>query len=206
MFVRPRPCGRLLVVEDDEPMRLLIAASLEDSGFVVATASSGEAALQHIRTKPVDVVLLDVHLPGISGYEVCYQIRQQFAASIGILFVSGERTEPFDRVAGLLIGGDDYLSKPFAPDELIERTRRLIRSELHGCSRKNGLTGREAQVLRLLAEGLTQAKIADRLVISPNTVETHIEHILTKLDVHSRAEAIAAAYRHNLLDAADLPT
>jgi DNA-binding NarL/FixJ family response regulator len=179
-------------------------AALGLGGFTVTTAATGEEGLELAATIDPDIVVLDVHLPGISGYAVCAELRRRVGETIAILFVSGERTEPFDRVAGLLIGADDYLTKPFAPDELVERVRLLLRR----AHKVNGaralvsapLTPRESDVLRMLAEGLDQGAVAGRLVISAKTVETHIEHILTKLGVHSRAQAVALAYREDLLN------
>ena len=104
-----------------------------------------------------------------------------------------------DRIAGLLIGADDYLVKPIAPDELLIRIRALVGRA--PAAARNGLTPREQEVLTLLADGLSQAAIAGVLVIAPKTVATHIERILEKLGVHSRAEAVAAAYRHALVRA-----
>jgi DNA-binding NarL/FixJ family response regulator len=206
MSSRPRPCGQVLVIDDDEGMRDLMVAVLGLGGLTVTTAATGEQGLELAAATDPHVVLLDVHLPGISGYAVCHELRKRAGDTIGILFVSGERTESFDRVAGLLIGGDDYLTKPFAPDELLERTRRLLRRLGTGTGNGNGargvsshLTPRELEVLRTLAEGLAQDGIAERLVISTKTVETHIEHILAKLGVHSRAQAVALAYREDLL-------
>jgi DNA-binding NarL/FixJ family response regulator len=121
--------------------------------------------------------------------------------------VSGERTESADRIAGLLVGGDDYMVKPFDPDELMARVRRLIEkaAAMRRPSSSPGiadLTSREIEVLRLLAEGLDQRAIAARLVISPTTVATHIQRILTKLDVRSRTHAVAPAYCEHLLEPA----
>jgi DNA-binding NarL/FixJ family response regulator len=129
---------------------------------------------------------------------VCRRLRAAFGDALGVLFISGERVEPMDRVAGLLLGGDDYLVKPFAPDELLVRLQHVLqRVPVRGVAPV--LTRRELQVLRLLAEGRRQADIANELVISPRTVGTHIEHILGKLGVHSRAEAVAIAYRDRLI-------
>jgi DNA-binding NarL/FixJ family response regulator len=204
MSNRARPCGRVLVIDDDKCMRQVMDAALGLGGFTVTTAATGEEGLELAATIDPDVVVLDVHLPGISGYAVCAELRRRVGEAIAILFVSGERTEPFDRVAGLLIGGDDYLTKPFAPDELLERVRLLLR-RVHKVNGARALvsaplTPRESDVLRMLAEGLDQSAVAGRLVISPRTVETHIEHILTKLGVHSRAQAVALAYREDLLN------
>lgn len=117
-----------------------------------------------------------------------------------MLFVSGERTEPVDRVAGLLIGADDYLVKPFAPDELLARAGALLRRrEQPASGHAPVLTPREREVLDLLARGLANHEIAEQLVISPKTVGTHVEHIYGKLGVRSRVEALTAGYRLELL-------
>ncbi|MGZ8696170.1 MAG: response regulator transcription factor [Gaiellaceae bacterium] len=173
-----------------------MSALLEEAGFVVLAARTGEEGLALARSGSPRAAVVDVCLPGLSGYEVCRVLKEEKAA-LPVLFVSGERTESFDRVAGLLIGADDYLVKPFAPDELLARLRAFLRrageDELHNSHR------REAEVLRCLGEGLGPLLIAERLVISPKTVGTHIEHIYEKLGVHSRAQALTAAYGLRLL-------
>jgi DNA-binding NarL/FixJ family response regulator len=120
---------------------------------------------------------------------------------VPIVFMSGERTESFDRAAGLMLGADDYLMKPFLNEELLARVRGLLRRTIPSPRfLADNLTARELEVLRLLAGGLTQADIASQLLISGKTVGTHIEHILMKLDVPSRAQAVAVAYRENLVE------
>lgn len=190
----------ILVVDDDERMRALLTEVFGAAGFSTTTAASGEEALELAVSGETALVVLDVSLPGCSGYEVCRQLRETFGDAIGIVFLSGERTESLDRVAGLLLGADDYVAKPFAPDELVARVRSVLRrgsSEVP--ERMSKLTLRELQVLRLLAVGQAQGEIASELVISPKTVGTHIEHILQKLDLHSRAQAVALAYQEDLL-------
>src|SRR5262245_23877237 len=95
-----------------------------------------------------ELVVLDVQLPEMSGYEICRELREEFGEGLPILFVSGFRTEALDRVAGLLVGADDYLVKPFAPDELIGRVRALTRRGRAGISNGStwGLTRREDEV------------------------------------------------------------
>lgn len=103
-------------------------------------------------------------------------------------------------MAGLLIGADDYLAMPFDSGELLARARRLLaRAPSPVPSIDVPLTGREQQVLQLLADGLSQDEIAKELFISPKTVGTHIQRILAKLGVHSRTEAVALAFRHGLV-------
>jgi DNA-binding NarL/FixJ family response regulator len=100
-----------------------------------------------------------------------------------------------------LLGADDYLVKPFEIDELLALMLRRRRRVADGPTSSGGaeLTRRQLEVLRLLAEGLDQTEIGARLVISPKTVGAHIEHIFVKLGVHSRAEAVAFAYRLKLV-------
>ena len=140
--------------------------------------------------------LIGIPLGVLCGYEVCRALKSARGSSMSVMFLSGERTESFDRVAGLLVGADDYLVKPYAADELLVRIRRLdARARPLAAGAREKLTRRESGVLRLLAQGLTQDEIAARLEISPKTVSTHIEHVLQKLGVHSRAQAVALAFR-----------
>ena len=148
------------------------------------------------------MVVLEVSLPGICGYEVCRALKEDFGEDIAIVFVSATRKEPQDRVGGLLLGADDYLAKPFAGDELAARVRRLGERAVGALDTKvtSILTPREREVFALLAQGQDQGEIASGLFISPKTVGAHIEHILGKLGVRSRAQAVALAYRRNLVD------
>jgi len=194
----------ILIVDDVASYRELVATLLTQAGFDVQEASSAEEAFELANGEPPALVLLDVVLPEMSGYELCRTLRDRFGETLPIIFVSGTRTDPLDSVAGLLVGADDYILKPFVPEELIARVRRALTrsaelSRTNG-SATNGLTPREREVLSLLAEGLTQNEIADRLVISSKTVATHLQRMLGKLGVHSRAEAVARAYRLGLVD------
>lgn len=206
-------CGSILIVDDDESFRELVVLLLERAGYGAAQAASGEEALAAVNRERPAAVLLDVQLDGMSGYALCRELRDQFGEQLPIIFLSGARIEPSDRVAGLLIGADDYMTKPLDPDELVARVRRaLTRSEAAERS-SNGrpteaasrLTPRERDVLRLLAEGLGTAAVAERLYISPKTVGTHVQRILAKLDIHSRAEAVAFAYREGLVEDVSAP-
>jgi DNA-binding NarL/FixJ family response regulator len=196
----------VLVVDDDDAHRELVSTVLGRAGFATLGAADGEEAMTLARRELPSVVILDVRLPDISGYEICRRLRDEFGDRVAIVFLSGERTEGFDLAAGLLVGADDYLVKPFSTDELLARVRvRLPRSE-ELPEESVDLTARELQVLRLLSEGLSQKEIATALVISPKTVAAHIQHILVKLGVHSRAQAVAHAYRSGLLNGRESST
>jgi DNA-binding NarL/FixJ family response regulator len=190
----------ILVVDDDAGIRSLICEVLSQGGFATRAVETGEAALAAAREQAPQVVVLDVVLPGLSGYEVCRALVDEFGSAVQVMFISGEQTRPLDRVAGLLIGAEDYLAKPFAPDELLARVRSLVRrAQPTEAQRKSDLTHRELEVLGLLAQGLGQAEIASKLVLSPKTVSNHIQHTMTKLGVHSRSQAVAQGYRHRLV-------
>ena len=147
-----------------------------------------------------------MHLPAFSGYEICRSLREEHGQEIGIIFLSGSKTDSIDRATGLGLGADDYVLKPFEPDELVARVRAVLRRvERHSPSLSPAsreafhLTPRELEILGLLADGLQQDQIAERLVIAPKTVATHIERILGKLGVQSRAQAVAMAFREELV-------
>jgi len=194
----------IMIVDYDVPSRALVRELLQGEGYSTLEVASGEEALISAKQRPPALVLIDVELPGISGYDVCRQLRERFGQRLPIIFVSGTRTEAMDRVVGLLVGADDYVVKPFAPDELVARVwRALVRvaetSPNGGASLAAQLTPREVEILGLLAQGLTPKAIATELFISRKTVATHIQRILTKLDVHSQAEAVSLAWQHGLV-------
>jgi DNA-binding response OmpR family regulator len=115
---------RILAVEDDERIRTAVKLALEDEGWNVAEAGTGEDALAQFQQEPADVVLIDIMLPGIDGFEVCRSIRR--TSDVPIVMVTA-RADTHDVVAGLEAGADDYLTKPFAPKELSARIRALLR-------------------------------------------------------------------------------
>ena len=115
---------RILTVEDDERIRTAVKMALEDEGWVVDESDTGEDALERFTADPADVVLIDIMLPGIDGFEVCRSIRR--ACDVPIVMVTA-RADTHDVVAGLEAGADDYLTKPFAPKELSARIRALLR-------------------------------------------------------------------------------
>jgi DNA-binding response OmpR family regulator len=115
---------RILAVEDDERIRTAVKMALEDEGWQVEEAETGEAALEAFNRRPSDVVLIDIMLPGLDGFEVCRSVRR--TSDVPIVMVTA-RADTHDVVAGLEAGADDYLTKPFAPKELSARIRALMR-------------------------------------------------------------------------------
>lgn len=115
---------RILTVEDDERIRTAVRLALEDEGWTVLEAEHGEEALATFAQNPTDVVLIDIMLPDIDGFEVCRAIRR--TSDVPIVMVTA-RDDTHDVVAGLEAGADDYLTKPFAPKELSARIRALLR-------------------------------------------------------------------------------
>jgi DNA-binding response OmpR family regulator len=117
----------VLIAEDDEQLRALLAELLLRSGHDVREAGDGEAAVAAALLERPSVVVLDVGLPLLSGYDVCGRLREAYGETVGVIFISGEQTESYDRVAAFLLGADDFLVKPFAEDELLVRVRSLMR-------------------------------------------------------------------------------
>ena len=115
---------RILSVEDDERIRQAVKLALEDEGWIVDEAESGEVAIDIFQRHPSDVVLIDIMLPGIDGFELCRTIRR--ASDVPVVMVTA-RNDTHDIVAGLEAGADDYLPRPFAPKELSARIRALLR-------------------------------------------------------------------------------
>jgi two-component system alkaline phosphatase synthesis response regulator PhoP len=121
----------ILVVEDDAPLRDTLAYNLRAEGYQVLTASDGVTALELARQKPVSLVLLDLMLPRLHGLEVCRQLRSKpETADIAILMLTA-RVEEMDKVVGLELGADDYVTKPYAWNELRARIRALLRRGGH---------------------------------------------------------------------------
>jgi DNA-binding NarL/FixJ family response regulator len=191
-------CGTVLIAEDDDAVLELVRVALSEAGYETCAAGSGDEAIALASEHAIGAAVLDVNLPGRSGYEVCRELRRLYGATIPIVFISGDRTEPYDRIGGLLLGADDYLVKPFDPGDLLTSLSGVVfrAQEVTG---RRPLTPRELEILTLLAEGFIQREIAEQLEISSKTVATHIERILGKLGVRSRAQAVALAYRETLV-------
>ena len=220
-------CGTILIVDHDEKSRSAAVRVAVRLGYDASPAENAELVLERLSDERPALAIVEVELPGtMSGLELLDELHERFDDDLPVILVSAKRTAPLDRVAGLLLGADDYVLKPFDAGELMARVRRSLRRgasngafAANGAASANGgnqngevcLSPREREILTLLTQGKTQKQIAADLVISPKTVATHIQHLLGKLGVNSRAQAVAAAYRRGLvngdvtLHALDLP-
>jgi DNA-binding response OmpR family regulator len=198
----------VMVVEDEPNIGALVRTYLERSGYAVVWVRSGEAALTELRRHPIELVVLDIGLPGIDGFEVCRRI----AGAVPLIMLTA-RDEERDRVAGLEVGADDYVAKPFSPRELTARVKAVLRragrasaaedlTELGPLVVARGarevrvndveiqLTQREFDLLEYLVRHAGQVVTRDQLLesvwgfVSPGetrTVEVHVASLRKKL-------------------------
>jgi two-component system nitrate/nitrite response regulator NarL len=198
-------CGVIAVVDDDGTIRTNAAGITARLGYELVAVDTAENLFDELRERPALAIVAVELRGGASGLELMQELHERYGNELPVLLVSAERTAVLDRVAGLMLGADDYLVKPVDAGELGARVRRSLRRS--GWTAQNGtarpsqvrLSPREREVLALLADGQTQAQIASALVLSPKTVSTHIQHLLAKLGVHSRAQAVAAAFKLGLV-------
>jgi DNA-binding response OmpR family regulator len=198
----------VMVVEDEANIGALVRSYLQSSGYEVLWVRSGEDALAELRRHPVKLVVLDIGLPGIDGFEVCRRI----SGAVPVIMLTA-RDEVPDRVAGLEVGADDYVTKPFSPRELAARVKAVLRRagsagspadvitlgaltvapgarEVRLDGREIDLTQREFDLLEYLVRNAGQVVTRDRLLesvwgfISPGetrTIEVHVAQLRKKL-------------------------
>jgi len=118
---------RVLVIEDDKDIIELVKYNLEKDGYQVLTSGDGAAGLAQIRRTPPDLLLLDLMLPKLSGLDICREVRKDAALNRLPILILTARGEEADRVVGLELGADDYVTKPFSPRELVARVKALLR-------------------------------------------------------------------------------
>jgi DNA-binding NarL/FixJ family response regulator len=195
---------RLLVVDDEPNLLRAVAAVLRGEGFEVSTARSGREALVAVAQSQPDLIVSDVRMPGMDGFELARKLRSapNFALLPIIFLTAKDETE--DRIEGFQAGVDVYLTKPFEPNELIaviknilrrvERTHstiaRLVGNEQPETVfvRDEELTEAEWRVAREVARGLSNKEIASELDLSIRTVENHVSRILAKKNFSNRVE------------------
>src|SRR5437588_11119888 len=126
--------ARILVVEDDQDIAQLVARYLDKAGYSAEIVASGRDALRRIGAQAPDLVVLDLMLPHVDGLEICRAVRtSDKTSSIPIIMLTA-RAEESDRIVGLELGADDYLTKPFSPNELVARVRALLRRAQRGAA------------------------------------------------------------------------
>lgn len=200
--------GTIVVVDHDDATRLSAVQVAVRLGCQVCAVENAQLLFERLDDHDPILAIVEVELPGhVSGLEVLRDLHERFGDGFPVILLSAKRTTALDHTTGLMLGADDYLAKPFDPGELLARVRRSLRrsgTNGNGNGKKSSgvnLSPREREILALLAEGRSQKQIAAALLISSKTVATHIQHLLSKLDVHSRAEAVAAAYQRGLVEA-----
>lgn len=166
---------RILVVDDDPPSVKMISFLLREEGYEVVSADNGESALELLDREAPDLVVLDVMMPHLDGFEVCRRIRQK--QDVPVIFLSA-KGETVDKVAGLELGADDYLAKPFEPSELLARVKAVTR-------RAAAAAGEESQTLLTVADltvdPLTnQASFADGSTVELTPIEFRLLHCLMR--------------------------
>lgn len=196
---------RLLIVDDEPNLLRAVAACLKAENYEVSTARSGREALVHLAETVPDLIVSDIRMPGMDGYQLVRQLRgSPRTALVPIIFLTA-KDETTDRIEGFRAGIDAYLTKPFEPEELIavvngilnrvERTHSQI-ARLVGVAdqdapftfRDEELTDAENRVALAVSRGLSNKEIAAELEISVRTVENHISHILDKKRFSNRVE------------------
>ncbi|HEU5010433.1 MAG TPA: response regulator transcription factor [Gaiellaceae bacterium] len=200
-------CGTILIVDHDDASRVAAVQAAVRLGYDARPTPSADELLERLGSERPSLAIVEVELEGpVNGLEVMRQLHERFGADLPVILVSANRTDALDRTAGLMLGADDYLAKPLDSGELLARVRRSLRRVTPPKTNGNGhddgatLSPREREILTLLAEGRTQSQIAATLVISSKTVATHIQHILAKLGVHTRAQAVSAAFQRGLVE------
>ncbi len=208
----------VLIVDDHAVVRQGIRAFLatQPDIQVVGEAASGEEALRLVEQLVPDVVLMDLVMPGMDGVEATRRIRRVSPRTQVIVLTSYHDDDHI--FPAIRAGALSYLLKDVGPDDLADAVRRAARGEailhprvaarviqeLHGAAREDAspfaeLTERELEVLRLIAEGLSNAEIAERLVISEKTVKSHVSNILSKLHLADRTQAAVYAWKRGLM-------
>ncbi len=217
------PSIRVLIADDQALFRrgLCVVLGTEDHIEVVAEAENGEQAVAKAREVSPDVVLMDVRMPEVNGIDAARQIRES-SPGVRVLMLTVSEDEE-DLYEAIKAGANGYLLKEISVEEVAAAIRAVARgqslvspsmtskllSEFKVLAKKAEerqqfpapvLTTRELEVLNLVARGLSNREIAERLYISENTVKNHVRNILEKLHLHSRMEAVIYAVRERLLD------
>lgn len=196
--------GKVLVIDDEYKIRSLVELYLLENEYEVILAGTGAAGLQAIERSCPDVIVLDIVLPDMSGFEVCKRIREH--REIPVIYLSClQESEAI--VKGLDFGGDDYLTKPFDPNVLVARINALLRRAkgrklVVQEKKKNSyeqLTYQERRILEWIEKGYTNKEIAVKLNLTEGTIKMYNHVLFQKLQVKNRTQAIVLAKEENLI-------
>lgn len=202
----------LLLIDDDPNLILLVKDYLEFRGYQVVTAENGREALDVLTGKNPDMIICDVMMPEMDGYDFVEHVRGNPDTEwIPVLFLSA-KGQSQDRVKGLNIGADVYMVKPFEPEELVaqvesslKQASRLIRSQTKGGGTTPTinvpfdveLTPTELKVVQFVSRGMANREIAVELQVSQRTIESHVSNMLGKTGLHNRTELARWAMENN---------
>lgn len=213
----------ILFADDDPGIRLSVSDYLEMSGYLVITAKNGQEALAMVEEYQPHLLVTDIVMPKMDGYELVRQVRQRPEFRLLPVIFLTARTNTEERIRGYQLGCDFYLAKPFDLQELGAMVRNLLErfqlrnlpSPLHEPPSTRvavkvepppttvktwDLSTREQQVLELLTHGLSNAEIGDRLHLSPRTIEKYVSSLLRKTVTNNRAELVRFAMEHRLVE------
>jgi DNA-binding NarL/FixJ family response regulator len=211
----------ILIVDDDLGIRLSVSDYLELAGYSVIMAENGQNALAMVDRYQPHLIVTDVTMPQMDGYELIRQVRLQPAFRLLPVIFLTARTNTDERIRGYQLGCDAYLPKPFELEELAAVVRNLLersqmmesewRQRLRSVEEEEtheklyptvalDLTQREKEVLAELVEGLSNGQIGDRLHLSPRTIEKHVSSLLRKTETNNRAELVRFAMDHRLVE------
>lgn len=211
----------ILIVEDEDKIADILRDYLAREGYIVHRLQRGDQVLPWLRANPASLVLLDLMLPGMSGFEVCRQLCASGMASQAAIIITTARVEESDRLRGLELGADDYICKPFSPREVVARVKAVLRRTCPHPGKPGlsldlarwqaswkghdlGLTAIEFKLLKQLAnqpgriftrEQLMDAMHGDDRIVADRTVDSHIKKIRRKItDIAPGTELIHSVY------------
>ncbi|MGF1479827.1 MAG: response regulator transcription factor [Cyanophyceae cyanobacterium] len=204
---------QLLLIDDDPNLILLVKDYLEFRGYEVITAENGREALEILERQVPNMIICDIMMPEMDGYAFVKQIRDDVRTDwIPVLFLSA-KGQIQDRVEGLTTGADVYMVKPFEPEELVaqvesslNQANRLMRHNIKATDdspkiqvpKNVELTPTELKVVGLVAQGMANKEIAERLRVSQRTIESHVSNMLNKTSLHNRTELARWAMENNM--------
>ena len=212
MTQSPDKRNEILVIEDDDAILTALRGDLEFEGFAVTAARDGRSGFELATSRAFDLIILDILLPRMDGFEVCKKVRERGIAT-PILMLTAAKTDETDKVTGLELGADDYVTKPFGMRELMARVKALLRRsapaglvkevftfgevavdfksrEVRKAGRPVDLTALEFDILRLLIERRGEVVSRDEIldtvwddaIVSPRSVDPHIVHLRRKIE------------------------